>query len=155
MKSPLGSACGGGASGPSKHFRAYRSTSVQSVPASTSTKVAFNAESYDPEGVFDTANNRYSPGEAGYYHVSATALLGSMESGKRAYVTIYKNGSSYALGSDLTIGGANNLGLHVSGDVYLANASDYIEIYIWHNNSTSKDISPYEDMTWFTGHKIV
>ena len=61
-----GTATGFGVAG-TNLFEATMSASQTSVSASTWTKFAFNQESYDADGVFDTSNNRFIAPAAGKY----------------------------------------------------------------------------------------
>ena len=48
------------------NFRAYVN-SAQSISSGTTTKINFDTENWDVGSKFDTSNNRFTPGESGYF----------------------------------------------------------------------------------------
>jgi hypothetical protein len=114
-------------------FRAYRN-GTQTLSAATSTKIAFNAENFDTNSNFDsTTNYRFTPTVAGYYQVNANAGF-TTGSGQ---INIFKNGSNYQTGVEVTYN--VSLGGHFSINdlVYLNGSTDYIEIYTYLTTGTS------------------
>ena len=114
-------------------FRAYRN-GTQTLSAATSTKIAFNAENFDTNSNFDsTTNYRFTPTVAGYYQVNANAGF-TTGSGQ---INIFKNGSNYQTGVEVTYN--VSLGGHFSINdlVYLNGSTDYIEIYTYLTSGTS------------------
>jgi hypothetical protein len=137
----------GGATGPA--FRAFRSTSVQSIASTTNVKVQLNAETFDTDGCFDsTTNYRFTPTTAGYYLI--TANIGLINGGS-GYGTafIYKNGSRVSAGRvQIWIADAKNP--QCTDIIYLNGSSDYIELYTL-NNSATAEVGSGTDETWLTG----
>ena len=136
-----------GSSGPA--FRAFRSTSVQSIASTTNVKVQLNAETFDTDGCFDsTTNYRFTPTTAGYYLI--TANIGLINGGS-GYGTafIYKNGSRVSAGRvQIWIADAKNP--QCTDIIYLNGSSDYIELYTL-NNSATAEVGSGTDETWLTG----
>jgi len=112
---------GGGGAMPT--FSAY-STTTQSINANVYTKITFTTESWDTDSAF--ASSRFTPLTAGYYSVSAMvgATFGAAET---TYWQVYKNGSSWQMGSLIKTAGDNYGSGHIL--VYLNGSSDYIEIF--------------------------
>jgi hypothetical protein len=137
-----------------KRFRAYRSVN-QNIPAGTEAKVQFNAESYDPENVFDSVTNfRYQPGVEGLYLLCAAALLLQLPDGKRFYGKFNVNGNEYAVGTQGALGGlANPTPLGVA-PIWLG-ASDYVEYIVYNGDSTARNISAGEAYTWMAGFRVM
>ena len=107
-------------------FGAYHSGTAQSISANTTTKITFNAETFDPDNTFDsTTNYRFTPGVAGYYNIQISAGSNG-SSAHNMYLYIYKNGSAncYLYIDSQTYPGAN-----FSRTLYL-NTTDYIEGYV-------------------------
>jgi hypothetical protein len=118
------------ASGPA--FQAFTSTSFN-VAVATYVKIQLNSETFDTDNCFDnTTNYRFTPNKAGYYQFNARISVGGLTSTSQAYGTIYKNGSAVArVGSgarDTTFNYAVTAGSHL---VYLNGSTDYVELYIY------------------------
>jgi len=142
----------GNISGISK-VRAYRATEAQSIPTGVETKIQLNAESYDSQNEFDsTTNYRFTATKAGYYLVTATIYMPSVEDGKVVAPAIYKNGGKYSSYRHL-VAAADDMSASVSDIIYLA-VGDYIELYVGHNNSVDKNIWYGEGATWMAIHKL-
>ena len=116
-----------GVAGTGPAFRAYRTTSNQSLTASTWTKVQLNAEDFDTANCFDsTTNYRFTPTVAGYYQINFGAqVLGT----SIIAIAIYKNGSAYGLGTYFESAFANSAS-NVQDVVYFNGSTDYVEGYI-------------------------
>jgi hypothetical protein len=107
-------------------FSAYLSTS-QTISASTFTKVQCNAKEFDSNNNFDTTNNRFQPTVAGYYHVGGEIALTSSVSISRLITLIYKNGSVWKTGNDISSATPNKMTVNCL--VYLNGSTDYVELY--------------------------
>ena len=128
-----------GGTGPA--FRAYRSTSLQSIPINTNTKIQLNAEDFDTNNNFDsTTNYRFTPTVAGYYFISGCVALNNNVNNVGAYVLIYKNGTSIASSSGTANANVYS-GLTVSTLVYCNGSTDYIELYAFQNQGTYSALS--------------
>ncbi|MDX9856100.1 MAG: hypothetical protein RBS86_04795, partial [Candidatus Moranbacteria bacterium] len=69
----------------------YLSTSSQSIPNSTWTKIALDSKKYDPENCFDLTNNRFIAPVSGYYSFKCSAGFSTYTG--RILLGLYKNGS--------------------------------------------------------------
>jgi hypothetical protein len=108
-------------------FRAYRNGN-QTISAATTTKVAFNAETFDTNNNYDsTTNFRFTPTVAGYYQVNSTVGF-TTSSGQ---LVIYKNGSAYQTGVEVTYNASLGGHIPISDIVYCNGSTDYIEIYVY------------------------
>ena len=135
-----------GGTGPA--FRAYRSGN-QTISASTGTKVAFNAETFDTNNNFDsTTNYRFTPTVAGYYQVNSTVAFTT----GAGQLGIYKNGSLYQTGIEVTYNGSLGGHLPVTDIVYCNGSTDYIEIYVYLTTGTT--ISSGETNTSFSASMV-
>ena len=116
-------------------FRATMSADQDGNSSETNLKVAFNTETWDFGGCYDTSNYRFTvpSDEAGYYMILATTHT---RSGANDYsgktVRLYKNGSflaenQTALDEDRIHQTRSNQ-QHIS-TVELLSAGDYIEVY--------------------------
>jgi hypothetical protein len=107
-------------------FRAYRTTSNQSLTANTWSKLQFNAEDFDTASAFDsTTNYSFTPQVAGYYQINlGIQFLGT----SIVAVAIYKNGSFYGIGTYFETA-LQNSGTNSQDLVYLNGSTDYVEGY--------------------------
>jgi hypothetical protein len=131
-------------------FSVWSSINQSPLTSATATKVQLNNEEFDTANCFDsTTNYRFTPNVAGYYQVNgAVVMTGS--SVTRLFCSVYKNGSEYKRGSDLTVTGYQPT---VSTLVYLNGSTDYIELYCW-INGTGLATSSSEREIWFNGAMV-
>lgn len=135
-------------------FRAYRVTSAQSISANTWTKIQLNAESFDPDNVFDsTTNYRFTPTLAGYYRITGGIYYSGLPDQKNARAAIYKNGSIYSQ-SLAANSGAGDFIPTVSDLVYLNGTTDYAELYTFQNDASAHNVNNGEDSTYFSGEWV-
>jgi len=122
-------------------FYATFTTEVTNQANNTAIKIPFNATSFNQGGgVFDTSNNRWTPGVAGVYQIGATVNLKDYNDDnnfQQQNVSIRKNGSDVYYnrlqlagqsGSYGFQGSAYNPVLTVLGLVQL-DADDYVEVW--------------------------
>jgi hypothetical protein len=108
-------------------FSAYANNS-QTISAGTFTKVQVNTEEFDTNSNYDNVTNyRFTPTVAGYYQVNGQTNATSTGTLTRIIPAIYKNGSGYKYGTDIT---ATDSRSNVSALVYLNGSTDYIEYYV-------------------------
>lgn len=117
------------------------SNTVQSISASSETKLQFDTEDVDSDGDYDpTTNYRFTPSTAGDYVLTLSSGIASLTSTKAAYVAIKKNGSIYEATTQLTSGGTLNHDFAtVTGVVAMNGSTDYLEAVIWHNDTVSRN----------------
>ena len=129
-------------SGFSSRMRAKRG-STQSITDSTYTKVQFNTEDYDSSNEYDNATNfRFTATSAGYYLITSNIRFVSIGDGKVFRIAIYKNGTKIGTDTVFTAGVATDPSCMIS-DIQSLSASDYIEIFVFHNQGSTLDI--YQD----------
>ncbi len=119
-------------------FSAYLGSN-QSINASTWTKVQLNTESFDTNSNYDNATNyRFTPTVAGKYIVGFQATITADWSNTTQFKgAIYKNGSAVAVRDQMHWNSASNQNesLEVHQMVDMNGSSDYIEVYLWHNDA--------------------
>jgi hypothetical protein len=129
-------------------FRAYRNGS-QTISAATTTKVAFNAETFDTNSNYDpTTNFRFTPTVAGYYQVNSTVGFTT----GAGQLVIYKTGSTYQTGLEVTYNASLGGHIPISDIVYCNGSTDYIEIYVYLTTGTT--ISSGETNTSFSASMV-
>jgi len=110
-------------------FSAYQ-TGNTGFSSGTATKFTYGTEVFDTASCYDTTNSRFTPNVAGYYQVNANAHI-DVTSGTVALCWVYKNGSSYKRGMQISFSSGNFSTFEptVSALVYMNGTTDYIEIY--------------------------
>jgi hypothetical protein len=135
---------GNGVAGTGPAFSAY-ATSGQSLSAATNSKVLFDTEEYDTNNNF--ASSRFTPTVAGYYQLNACVRPNA--SNGEAQALIYKNGSSYKFGNNISVSSGTQNGALISTLAYANGSTDYFEVYIYVTNSCTTSGS--SQATWFNG----
>lgn len=127
-------------------------TGNQSVVKDTWTELQFDTEDFDEQNEFNTAGYRFTATKAGYYQINGAANINSPAANTRLLPALYKNGTlnRYA---NAQVAFTENFSYPMGMIIYLA-ANDYIEMYVYHNNSVNKDIEDDSSLTYFMGHKL-
>ena len=129
-------------------FSAYLSAN-QAIANETSTKIAFDVESFDTNNNF--ASSRFTPTVAGYYQISGATRVSASATGE-FFIAITKNGTGVYRGMNSNFASANALvGLTVSGLLYLNGSTDYVEMFVYQGTGSSKNITGDSAITWMTG----
>ena len=130
-------------------------SSNQVVSASAYTILQFNNEQWDSDGKFDTSTYRFTPTIAGKYHVDIVVMFLNLSgTGNRVQLTIYKNGTFYAMVGDfaMTTTGAADPTFSLSTDMELS-STDYIDIRAYQNTAGGVELG--SDYCFFSAHKII
>ena len=100
------------------------SSTAQSIPANTPTRINFDTVEFDVTSAFDIDNNRFKPGVAGYYAVNCGC---GVEAGSvQNFTSIYKNDVEYRRSTTSSEGGNTRL----STLVHLNGTTDYVEGFV-------------------------
>lgn len=132
-------------SNPSK-FAVYRNA-AQSITGGTFAKINFDAKDYDTGSDYDAVTNfRFTARTSGFYQfdylVGAPVSSGSTDT----VAAIYKNGTIYAWGQELPVGG-NMIG---NKSIQLT-AGDYIEIFAANVGTVALNVGGSPRKTYFEG----
>jgi len=125
----------------------------QSVPTSSSTKLAHNTEVFDTDNAFDTTNYRFTvpSGKAGKYYFYATARVNSSAVFTRLLSMIFQNGSNKA---EVNMNNTDVVSTSVSVILDL-NVGDYVEHYVYQNGGNNKGFKGSTLATYFLGYKLI
>jgi len=134
------------------NFRAYVSSS-QSISANTLTTIDFDTEAWDVGSKFDTSNNRFTPGEAGYFFLYANVFVSAFADQNSCNLLIVKNGSTDTVYYRYRASGTANASINISNVVYSSNATDYFEVKI--NTQDACNILDRTDYSYFGGYKLI
>ena len=146
----LGASGGGGVS---KIVHARRSSTI-AISGSTKTKVVFNQEEFDDDGVFNTSTGRYSPNEAGKYYISGLIQFSNITAGASVFIYVQVNSTEECFQQFKAANVSNSQAFPYQAVVNLG-ASDYVEIYTY-NSSSSPSINGQsgKSRTHFNAFKI-
>jgi hypothetical protein len=144
----------GGVNTPS--FLAYRSGSSQSISNATATKIQLNSELFDTDNAFDNSTNyRFTPQTAGKYYFFATSRFDSSADFENLELQVHKNGSQY---SDVVWRNEYYESATVIGVAVMNGSSDYLELVIYQNSGSTRDIG-YDGgnrfLTKFGAYRII
>jgi hypothetical protein len=107
-------------------FSAFSAANQTGVASATQTKVALNAEDFDTNNCFSTANSRFTPTVAGYYQFNGVLYFGG--TGSYTGCSIFKNGAVAVTGSATNANNGEVIS-NVSALIYLNGTTDYVEFY--------------------------
>ena len=131
-------------------FRAYIDIG-QSITSGSQQKVTFGSETFDTNSNF--SSSRFTPTVEGYYQLNATVRIGGSSGTGEVMITIWKNGSEYARGTNEsgTEQGANWYSMQVSDIAYANGTGDYFEIYIQQTSGGNRDTTSGQNISYFSG----
>lgn len=147
-----------GAGGNMKPVFGAKMSSDQSWSDATRTKVQFNAEDFDADGVFDsTTNYRFTPNVAGKYFITVSARVYDLNG--RLYHAegqLQKNGSAIKeTVKDLRLSsgfGYTDI-LEINLIVDMNGSTDYLEYYVYLDGGGTLSVTSAS--SFFQGYKII
>ena len=134
-------------------FRAYIDGS-QTITSGSQQKVTFGSETFDTNSNF--GSSRFTPTVEGYYQLNATVRISGTSGTGEVMITIWKNGSEYARGTNEggTEQGANWYSMQVSDIAYANGSGDYFEIYIQQTSGGDRDTTSGQNISYFSGAMV-
>tara|TARA_R100001530_G_scaffold51337_2_gene38127 strand:+ start:426 stop:980 length:555 start_codon:yes stop_codon:yes gene_type:complete len=144
-------------------FLAYRGSSSQTgIADNSATKLQFNTESYDPDGVYDNSTNyRFTAPSAGKYMLYTNIYIYDGSTDIETFnLAFYKNGSKYSQAYWLKNSGGRlkyaPLSLTQVADL---SSSDYIEVYVTvdtvDGGTTDLEYESSYIQNYFGGYKLI
>ena len=140
-----------GVAGTGPAFSAYTS-STTSVSSGVITKVTLNAEYFDTNNNFDTANSKFTPTVAGYYQINANFLMGANANSFNV-ILIYKNGSIAYVGTQVQNSTSQSSNA-VSCILQCNGTTDYIELYAYQTSGSTLSVQTNGGYTGLSGALI-
>ena len=132
-------------------FSAYKSGQTTGQSDSTWTKITYDTELLDSDGTF--ASSKFTPAVAGKYFISLNATVGTSNASSldQASIAIYKNGSAI---DDNTAKVESEVELITNSISLIADldTDDYIEGYVYINNSTGTNRITSSQLSGFKIH---
>ena len=152
---------GGNAVANTAEFLAYIS-SDQTINHNSATKVTFQTESYDPDGVFDNSSNyRFVAPSAGKYMMYTNITVYDASTDIEEFkIFFYKNGSKLTEAAWQKNSGNRLMKANLTTTLVLNLASsDYIEVYVYNNQvdsgSTVIEAQSSIIQNYFGGYKLI
>ena len=124
-------------------FSAYAGT-VTSLSGGAFTKVLFDTEEFDTNSNF--ASSKFTPTVAGYYQINSSVSVGT---GTQLVCSIYKNGSEYKRGTNITVSSNQSVSSSV---LYCNGSTDYVEIYCY--NGVLQNTNTGIALVYFNGSMV-
>lgn len=113
----------------------YYAGSATSLSGGGFTKVLFDTKEFDTNNNF--ASSKFTPTVAGYYQINGGVSVGT---NAQVVCSIYKNGSEYKRGSNIS---TNTQGTVVGSVVYFNGSTDYVEIYCFSSVTQNTQTNAY------------
>ena len=128
--------------------------SVATSVASSSTKITFGTELWDNQNEFDSAtNNRFTATKAGIYLVHSSVRMLSVGLNNVLSMMIKVDGSVETAFSQIP--NAENINPFLTGTAIVKlTASQYVEIWCYHNDSSSRNSQAAIYSTFLNIHKL-
>lgn len=128
-------------------------TGTTTISSGVFTKMIFNSENWDTANCFDSVTNyRFTPNVAGYYLVTGSLDAGTSTNQNRALPVIYRNGSAYRAGVNLSTANGGSFNSVVSSIVYFNGSTDYVELFAYVLATTAQYTN--SSGTWFDAAMI-
>jgi len=133
--------------------RAHLTGGNPSFSNATWTQVAFNTETYDPNGVYDhTSGHDYVVEADGYYLVTSRVYWPGWVNAVRHRMQIYVNGSGVSLALDIP--GATKDNTQTITDILSLSASDSVEIWVYHEKGSAQAMGVGPDASFMAVQRI-
>jgi len=130
----------------------YYLGSNQAVATATYTVVLYDTELFDQQFEFNIATSRFTAIRPGYYLPTVHSVLVALADGKKMILFIRKNGVAIAQGRALT-GSADWIGIFASTIIHL-DTGDWVDIEVYHNHGSNRDLFGAENANCFSIHKL-
>jgi len=135
-------------------FRAFIAVGQTITGNGVQQRVTFGSETFDTDNNF--TSSRFTPTAEGYYQLNATVRIQGTSGTGECMITIWKNGSEYARGTNEsgTEQGASFYSMQVSDIAYANGTSDFFEIYIQQATGAGRDTTAGTNISYFSGAMV-
>ena len=132
-------------------FRAYANANWNSANGADTT-VPYNAESFDPQGTFNTTTKKFTPAVSGKYFFYAIIKLSSSQDTGLMEFYLLKNNSVV---SALTARGSGNgsMSLQLSA-VHVSDTNDFFDVAFYQNSGGTITAFGGANISYFTAFKL-
>ena len=141
----------GAASGvnPSNYIAQATLANNQTIPTGTDTVVSFGSADFDPQSWINTGNYRITPNVAGYYEVTSSVDMGSLNYVGQTNLQLRKNGNSITITQQPAANNAGPVTLQATRTIYLNGTTDYITATVWQGSGGNLTL-PTGNGIWIT-----
>ena len=139
-------------------FSAYLSSDQTGIPHDTETAVFFNAEQFDTDSAFNTANGTFTvpSGKGGKYQVNAQVAFDDIDtSGERCEIYLYVDGSKltdYRQSAGVWGVVSGQLAAAAYANVVQLDAGQTLQIYAYHTDGSA--IHLQHEWSFFSAFKL-
>ncbi|MDI6761255.1 MAG: hypothetical protein QMD05_10560, partial [Candidatus Brocadiaceae bacterium] len=134
-------------------FSVHKNNTGQTITSGADILLTWAIEEWDTDGTF--ASNRHTPTAAGKYFYSIGVSWTVFNDAKNYHIYLYKNGSRYKVADAMSaFAGTARHGSVLPVIVDMNGTTDYVEVYVRHEDSVSRDVSGDTILTFFQGCKI-
>ena len=135
-------------------FKATAGTTDQSIANNTWVKVNLGTEIFDTDSAFASDKFTVPAGEGGKYMFGYGVTLNNLDDQEKLQIRLYKNGSEVDDTQNRVIGSRDNQLYFVQATQVLdLSASDYIELYMTHEEGGSQDTRA--QYVFLYGYKLI
>ena len=135
-------------------FQANAGSTDQSIAHNTWTKLTLGTEDFDSDSAFASSKFTVPAGEGGKYMFGYGTALNNLDDGEKLQIILYKNGSNDNSTQNRVIASTDNqLYLVQATQVLVLSASDYIELYMAHEEGGSQDTN--SSHVFLYGYKLI
>lgn len=132
----------------------FRNT-AQTIATGTFTKVQLASETSDTLGYFDSSTNyRFTPLIKGRYLIFAAIQINLISDQKWCLPSLYFNGAALSRYSSVFTSGTSNPSLPLGAVVTFNGTSDYLELYMYHEHGSNRDIQGGAAFTYLTAYYL-
>ena len=135
-------------------FQANAGSTDQSIAHNTWTKLTLGTEDFDSDSAFASSKFTVPAGEGGKYMFGYGTSINNLDDTEKLQIALYKNGSGDNSTQNRVIASTDNqLYLVQATQVLVLSASDYIELYMAHEEGGSQDTN--SDYVFLYGYKLI
>ncbi|MBU2652711.1 MAG: hypothetical protein KKA81_17425 [Bacteroidetes bacterium] len=136
-------------------FRVHRNGAAQGIPRITVTTFNANTKDYDINTEFDLSTDRFTPTQAGYYHLTFGIGINDIDLNAPVQARIHKNGTEIAVQVDRADVAVSQVWAQVSTTVYLNGTGDYVTAETHHQSSqANRWTNGAANATYFEGFLV-
>jgi len=124
-------------------YSAYLGGTPQPIPGGVYTKLELASAYFDTNSCYDVSTYRFTPTVAGFYQINGACLITFLPGDINCSIvlSIYKNGTQFSSATSwsTTSLGTWSAGVNMSDIVNMNGTTDYIEMYVYHNQAGSRN----------------
>jgi len=135
-------------------------TATQSLPPGVNTRINLTVAPINVGGGFNTATSRFQPNVAGYYQISARAMVDNVPTGNNLGTYLFVNGGAMSAAGIArpysTI--PDPIGPMVTAIFMLNGSSDYVELFVGNGGGAALNLEPsptFTEMSGFLLYEVV